>query len=357
HDASPNRTSQTTGLPDVSAMTWAQLQTYQNTLNSAGTPRPYYRLVDFLDAFTPTHVVVVDNKTNTAQSTFLDLLDAHGGNTKIVVKAYGVGTGGGVASAAAARGYRTWGYFYESDLPNIPTAQTGWSILGMEYTASASTWSQMLTYGKPVVSHIIQSQANYDTAAAKGARMAQVANVASVTAVGASSIGAVGRLTLSGTATRGIEVRRSAGGFLQVSGSGFRTVRVDRVADGALAVSGSGDRTLGVSRTAVGALTVDGSAAVSTGITRSATGILTLHGQGEVSSEAVSRSATGYLTLAGVAAATVAVVRSAVGVLVLTGTGAIVRPSPEVPEVLTLTAIPVAHTLTPEITRRTLEDA
>ncbi|MEG2887287.1 MAG: glycerophosphodiester phosphodiesterase family protein, partial [Aurantimicrobium sp.] len=62
HDIDLNRTSQTTGLPNISTMTWAQVQTYMNSFNSGGTPRPYYRLIDFLDKYTPTHVCIVDPK-------------------------------------------------------------------------------------------------------------------------------------------------------------------------------------------------------------------------------------------------------------------------------------------------------
>ncbi|VHM07058.1 Uncharacterised protein [Streptococcus pyogenes] len=190
HDPTPSRTSQTTGAPAYSAMSYATLlATYQNSLNAAGTPRPYYRLVDFLEKFTPTHVVVVDPKDELARVTeFLNLLDAHGGNTKIVVKFYGAGSGAAaLADAAAAKGYQTWGYFYEADIASGELAawQSHWSILGMEYSASQGAWDTILAYGKPVVGHIAGSQANFDTAIAKGARMVQSANVSGIRAVGA----------------------------------------------------------------------------------------------------------------------------------------------------------------------------
>jgi hypothetical protein len=190
HDPTPNRTSQTTGAPAYSAMSYTTLlATYQNTLNAAGTPRPYYRLVDFLDKFTPTHVVIVDPKDElTRVAEFLNLLDSHGGNTKIVVKFYGGGSGAAaLADAAAAKGYQTWGYFYEADIASGELAawQYHWSILGMEYAASQGAWDTILAYGKPVVGHIAGSQANFDTAIAKGARMVQSANVSGIRAVGA----------------------------------------------------------------------------------------------------------------------------------------------------------------------------
>lgn len=188
HDANLNRTSQTTGLPDISTMTWAQVQTYQNSLNAGGTPRPYYRLDSFLDKYTPERVCIVDPKTDVSQVTsFLNLLNAHGGPSKIIVKFYGVGTGAtALADAARLLGYQTWGYFYEADFVSGDMArdQSHWSILGMDIGASQASWDAVLSYGKPVVGHIAQSQANYNTAISKGARMVQCANVSGIAAVG-----------------------------------------------------------------------------------------------------------------------------------------------------------------------------
>lgn len=188
HDPSLNRTSQTSGLPNISTMTWAQVQTYMNSLNSAGTPRPYYRLDAFLDKYTPERVCIADPKTDVGQITnFLNLLDAHGGPSKIIVKFFGVGTGAtALADAARLRGYQTWGYFYETDFTSGDMArdQSHWSILGMDIGASQAAWDAVMSYGKPVVGHIAQSQANYNTAISRGARMVQCANVTGIAAVG-----------------------------------------------------------------------------------------------------------------------------------------------------------------------------
>lgn len=193
HDANLNRTSETSGLPAISAMTWAQVQTYMNTLNSAGTPRPYYRLDAFLDKYTPERVCIADPKTDVGQiAAFLNLLDAHGGPSKIIVKFFGVGTGAtALADAARLRGYQTWGYFYESDYTNGDMArdQSHWSILGMDIGASQAAWNAIMSYGKPVVGHIAQSQANYNTAISRGARIVQCANVTGIAAVGKQDLG------------------------------------------------------------------------------------------------------------------------------------------------------------------------
>lgn len=307
HDASLNRTSQTTGLANISSMTWAQVQTYQNSLNAAGTPRPYYRLDQFLDDFTGTHVAIVDPKyaIGTYNTEFLNLLDAHGGNTKIVVKFYGVGVGAtALADAATARGYQTWGYFYDTDVTGggLAADQSHWSILGMNYDAAQSAWDAVLGYGKPVVGHIAASQANYNTAMSRGARMVQCANVAGIAAVGASTITGTGTLHLTGAATRTLSITRTGVGTLGIDGSAARTVSLTRAGAGELAVtatadtglevdahgagelglSGSATATVEVQRTGVAALELDGAASTSVEITRTGVGELNITGQGVI---------------------------------------------------------------------------
>lgn len=261
HDTTPNRTSQTSGAPAYSAMSYSTLQaTYQNTLNSAGTPRPYYRLVDFLDKYTPTHVVIVDPKEELGRITeFLDILDAHGGNTKIVVKFFGTGGGStALADAAAARGYQTWGYFYQAGFEDGSLArdQDHWSILGMNYDASQAAWDAVTSYGKPVVGHIIPSQAAYNTAIAKGARMAQVANVAGVTAVGASTIPGELPLQVAFSAARTVDTARTAQAGTVVEFVATRAVDVARAGVLSLTLEASSTQTADVARGADLAVTV-----------------------------------------------------------------------------------------------------
>lgn len=339
HDASLNRTSQTTGLPDISTMTWAQVQTYQNTLNSAGTPRPYYRLDQFLDDFTSTHVVIVDPKhaIGTYNTEFLNLLDAHGGNTKIVVKFYGVGAGAtGLADAATARGYQTWGYFYDTDVTSggLAADQSHWSILGMNYDAAQSAWDAVLAYGKPVVGHIAASQANYNTAISRGARMVQCANVTGIAAVGASTLTGTGTLQLSGTATRTLSITRTGVGTLGIDGSASRTVSVTRAGAGELAVTGTAVAGLEVNTHGAGELGLSGSATTTADVQRTGAGVLELDGAASVSAE---------------------ITRTGVGELTLTGQGVIDTPAVEWPARLTLEASIDALNLTATVPELTLE--
>jgi len=191
HDNNFDRTSQVSGSPAPSTLTKAQiLATYQNTLNSNGTPRPYWGLIDFLDKWTPTHVVVIDPKNQLGHTAeFIALLKAHGGNRKIVVKYSGVGAGSAaLADAAKADGFQTWGYFYEPDIADGDVAlwQSHWSMLGMEWGASQASWDVMKSYNKPLVAHIAATQVGYDTGIARGAQMVQCSGVAAIPAVGRS---------------------------------------------------------------------------------------------------------------------------------------------------------------------------
>lgn len=203
HDATLNRTSQETGLPNVSAMTWAEVQTHLNSLNSGGTPIPYYRLEDFLDEFTREGIVHVDPKyAGGNMAPFLGVLDAHGGPEKIIVKFVGTGSGAtGIADAAKARGYTTAGYFYQTDWEagKIDAEQSHWDIIGIEYGASVDAFSRTTTgaypgirsYGKPILAHILPTQAVYDAVKTKieeggwtGHWTAQVSGVGVVAPVG-----------------------------------------------------------------------------------------------------------------------------------------------------------------------------
>ena len=339
HDASLNRTSQTTGLANISAMTWAQVQTYQNTLNAAGTPRAYYRLDQFLDDFTGTHVAIVDPKyaIGTYNTEFLNLLDAHGGNTKIVVKFYGVGAGAtALADAATARGYQTWGYFYDTDVTGggLAADQSHWSILGMNYDAPQSAWDAVLAYGKPVVGHIAASQANYNTAMSRGARMVQCANVAGIAAVGASTLTGVGTLQLSGTATRTLSIFRTGVGTLGIAGSAARTVSVTRAGAGELAVTATADTGLEVDAHGTGELGLSGSATATVEMQRTGAAVLGIDGAASVSAE---------------------ITRTGVGELNITGEGVVDAPPVEWPARLTLEASIDALNLTATVPELTLE--
>lgn len=182
HDSSLDRTSLgsagTTLL--ASALTWTDIQTHDilgsTAVDNPTQPdRPYARLEDILDAYAGDHVIFLDPKAASSEanmSELLDIMDSYPTPTdRFVAKYYGVsgntGNTTGWAHAASQRGYQTWGYFYQADVPNLATYQGRWDILGMDYTADQASWDAIWGYDKPVIAHIIPNVSAIATAVSK----------------------------------------------------------------------------------------------------------------------------------------------------------------------------------------------
>lgn len=182
-----------TGNVDPTTMTWATLSaTYQNKLRpvASGVFQPFYRLVDFLDKYTDTHTVAVDPKFGAGDvpkiSRMLDICDAHGGPSKIVIKFDSPITGSDLVVAAKTRGYTTmnyWGTEVEKLTPAYHTDK--WDWIGVRYDADTTMYNTALAIGKPVWAAVIPDQTGYNTAVSRGARLMMCSNVAGITPVGA----------------------------------------------------------------------------------------------------------------------------------------------------------------------------
>lgn len=194
HDASLDRTSLGTGGSTLipSAMTWAQVQTYNilgsSAPNNTSQPnRPYMRWEEIIAMYYESHIIFVDPKVAIGQRTeLLNMMDALPGSTdRFVGKYYGVSGGATETSGwnfdCHARGYTTWGYFYEADSANFATYAPRWDILGMDYTASQIAWDDLAAAapGKPVMGHICPNLSAVTTALSKGADGVMVSGVKS----------------------------------------------------------------------------------------------------------------------------------------------------------------------------------
>lgn len=169
HDQTLDRTSQVTGVT-AATLTWAQVQTYNITIGP-GPAKPYMRLEQLLDAYGRTHILFIDPKYANSQRTELmnKVRDYFGSDVeaakRVVYKYSGIegnsaGTSG-LAVDARNRGYKTWGYFYQADFDNgqLANYQGRWSILGMDYNANQAAWNAVKSYGKPVIAHILPTEA------------------------------------------------------------------------------------------------------------------------------------------------------------------------------------------------------
>lgn len=173
HDETLDRTSGTSGFV-AADHTWAEVQAYQITAAFTDTPgqptRPYMRWEELVEAYYDSHIIFVDPKHATDfREELLDMMDALPGTStdRFVAKYFGVASLW--AQSAKARGYTTWGYFYEANLTDIPTFEGYYDILGMEYIASQSAWDAILAYGKPVIGHIVSTTSQANDALTKGA--------------------------------------------------------------------------------------------------------------------------------------------------------------------------------------------
>ena len=182
HDRNLDRTSQVEGLPPVSTMTWDEVNNYQVTLNDQGKPEPYMAWSQFVSAFAHTHTVLVDPKYEATShyDEFLKMVERDIGTSRAIIKADGSSTA--LADAANARGFKTWGYYYDRDFADgsLAATQDHWSMLGMNWDASSEAWSAVTSYGKPVIAHVISDSKQRDIAFDHGARGFQVSDINSV---------------------------------------------------------------------------------------------------------------------------------------------------------------------------------
>lgn len=188
HNADINEVAGTTGLPNISSMTRAEIEAYANVDNpmTGHSSRPFFGLEEFLSKYGNTHVLVMDPKNAIAQNTeFMDICESIVDKARLIWKYYLGGVGSTTASTAALaainRGWAgTWGYAYDTDVASGAFAEhsvkSQWTILGMNIGASQGNWDTAVAVGKPVIGHIANSQTDYATAITKGADMVQCAD-------------------------------------------------------------------------------------------------------------------------------------------------------------------------------------
>jgi hypothetical protein len=199
HDASLDRTSLGTGGGSgttliAANMTWAQVQNYQvmgsAAINNPTQPaRPYMRFEELMATYYFSHVIMLDPKVaNAYRGELLNMMDAQPGNPRerLMGKYYGVSGAvngsTGWAKELRDRGYKSWGYFYDTDQPNYATYAPRWDILGLNYHATQTYWDQLRAAapGKKVLGHICVTNGDLNSAVARGADGAIVAGVVAV---------------------------------------------------------------------------------------------------------------------------------------------------------------------------------
>jgi len=158
---------------DIATSTWAQL----SALRTVDGDLPMARLTDVL-AEHPDRVWLVDDKPAADPAGLLDLLDAAGGPDRFVVKSYGPSVA--VPEAARARGYPTWGYWFDADLPTFDADQVRYDLLALPWDGDASAWADAVGTGKPVFGHVVAAPDQARRALDRGATGLMVAGVEEV---------------------------------------------------------------------------------------------------------------------------------------------------------------------------------
>jgi glycerophosphoryl diester phosphodiesterase len=129
------------------------------------------RLEDLLDAYGSTHVFFIDNKSNEfgfgSTTTLLDLLDAYPNSTEHFVFK-GFKGWAPAADLARARGYLTWGIYYDGEVSTSPN-YASWDLLGLNTDAIQANWDVINAQGKRVLGHVVHNLTDRTTGLSKGA--------------------------------------------------------------------------------------------------------------------------------------------------------------------------------------------
>lgn len=319
---------------DIPSNPWSALTGLRTTTGNF----PMANLVEILNAHAKgRRVIFIDNKAGTNMTALLDLLDTYGGNTRFIIKAFY--TAASISAAAFARGYLTWGYYYDADRTNIASTQSRWSILGMDYTASAAAWTEAKAYGKAVLGHIITSSANATTAYAAGAdglmtgklvgvvpqtgAAADLSGSGTLAAVGGPGASVTVALSGSGSLTTSFTAR--AGGVAPLSGGGVLAAGASPAVAVAVGLSGGGLLVASAGATGTGsAASLSGSGQLVSGLpTPGVAGSAMMTGTGQLATAAPSGAVSGTAALSGSGALTTAGGPLLPGTAGLSGAGAL----------------------------------
>jgi glycerophosphoryl diester phosphodiesterase len=170
-----NTTDRTTGVSgSIPAMHDTDIAALSNLGSTAGgnptqRSRPTAKLVDVLNAFSATHVFIIEDKTYTHMTQLLTLLQSYGtsgrpASERFVIKMDIASNNGGLIAQAKAAGFKTWGYIFDNQMTaSFAGALTrGEDMIGLDYASSDATLSsaiaQALAVGIMPTGHIVSSR-------------------------------------------------------------------------------------------------------------------------------------------------------------------------------------------------------
>lgn len=171
HDATTGRVFGTDYT--ISTTPWSTLQ----SLTASG--QPIIRLETLLDKYAATHVIFVDDKTNSNSSALLSIVNSYPDpQDHFIWKGFrGWSPAADVWSAA---GFESWGIYYDDEIgsPGSPhTSVSHFTMLGLNWDANSTNWGIATATGKRVLAHVIGNDSDRTTSASKGATGFMVTNI------------------------------------------------------------------------------------------------------------------------------------------------------------------------------------
>lgn len=185
HDGTLDRTSGTTGF-NVAEHTWDEVRRHLVD-PPPGHPdqpsRPYWRLADLIDRYHSSHALWIDPKA-VAQRFYAELMSVLVGSVPKPAEVFVAKSGaenGPWAELAEGHGIESWGFYYGRQLDADPDffarTQRPWTMLGLDVGASAAHWRSFTADGRPVVAHVLTTDAARRTALRRGAAGLMIAGV------------------------------------------------------------------------------------------------------------------------------------------------------------------------------------
>jgi glycerophosphoryl diester phosphodiesterase len=168
---------------EISEQTYAAISELRNDagpwLGPAAEPQPIPRLQDVLDAHAATHVIFIEDKQATNTKALLDLMDRYPDSRNHFVWKQPASSKTRVE--AAARGYKTWGYFLNGSSDTYGKYAQSFDYLGLYHAATDSEVNALLAYGKPVIVWEVHTRWMRDRLLGLGVRGFMCSNIPYVT--------------------------------------------------------------------------------------------------------------------------------------------------------------------------------
>jgi PKD repeat protein len=191
HDPTTDRTTGISGT--IASMTDAQLSVLNNVGttaagNSAQPSRPTAKLIDVLNVYASTHVIIIEDKTYANTTAMLNLMDSYGtsGRPASEIFIWKVASSSSKTSffdPATARGYHRWAYIFDStiatEFPALPASGKA-DLIGMDFNSSDATLSSAIAAcvanGVMPTGHIVNSTTQRDRLLGLGMKGIMISN-------------------------------------------------------------------------------------------------------------------------------------------------------------------------------------